>query len=67
LIFIAESSDINGVQVPDRPGDAKVMWMDEEDEELARARMDRVNKLPPTVSRTISSDILQHRMHLTAG
>lgn len=37
------------LMVPDRPGDANVLWMTKEDEAIAEERMDRVNKLPPTV------------------
>ena len=37
------------LMVPDRPGDAKVLWMTKEDEAIAEERMDRVNSLPPTV------------------
>jgi len=37
-------------QIPDAPGMAKVFWMSGEDDRISRWRLDRVKKLPPTVS-----------------
>ena len=38
------------IQIPDAPGMAKVFWMSGEDDRISRWRLDRVRKLPPTVS-----------------
>lgn len=46
-VFVAS---LGFLMVPDRPGDAKVLWMTKEDEAIAEERMDRVNTLAPTVS-----------------
>lgn len=35
--------------LPDNPGDTKVFWLSPEQNALSRARMNRVNKLPPTL------------------
>lgn len=45
-------------QIPDAPGMAKVFWMSGEDDKISRWRLDRVKKLPPTVSLTNESQIL---------
>ena len=38
------------VQIPDAPGMARVFWMSRTDDQISRYRLDRVKKLPPTVS-----------------
>lgn len=38
------------IQVPDAPGTTKIFWMSEQENKIARARMDRAERLPSTVS-----------------
>ena len=38
------------LQVPDAPGTTKIFWMSEQENKIARARMDRAERLPSTVS-----------------
>lgn len=38
------------IQIPDAPGMARVFWMSRTDDQISRYRLDRVKKLPPTVS-----------------
>ena len=37
------------MQVPDAPGTTKIFWMSEQENKIARARMDRAERLPSTV------------------